>query len=579
MKHCKHFFMSVICSLTFIAYGNLYSEESIASISIENKLAVPGDTVLIAVTATGFQNIAAVDCRIVFNENVLDALSTQYTVVNLHPGLSSSIYNVIDGNMVSLAWFSLTPLSIPDGEKLFDLQLIFCNEQYLCALNGTTSSLDFIEDQTSFVSGDDEIPLEYNHGSISAYVPLKALNLNKTGEGLVMVNKSIYAEPLTADQNTVLTLQAIPKAHWAFDKWSGDTTGTDNPLSLLMNDHKNLNVIFIEDTIPFDYTLSLAIVGHGTVETNGEPYAPLLVFDEVTAVSLEAFADYGWAFVAWTGDLVGTDNPKEFLVDGNNSVIAIFEELIFEDYTLTVNTIGEGTVEINGELYTAPLTFEEGTPINMLAIPAMNWLFDGWSGDIESVENPIAITMDKHKNIEACFSPKRFTVAFEIKDSNFIPVNNAIVSLDDNMNPQGDYIFTGIEPGIYNYSVEAEGFLTKTGSIQVIDADVLLSLFLEEDPTTVINVLKMMQFIDEPPFFIIYPNPVKDRFSLVLRCLLNVSVLNVKVYNMHGELVFIDEASTDQPLTFSLESQPPGLYVIKAISASNAGVGYIIKID
>ncbi len=579
MKYCKHFLVSVIFSLAIIAYGNLCSEENNASIRIEDKLAVPGDTVLIAVTATGFQNIAAFDCRIVFNENVLKPLSIQHTVVNLHPGLISSVYNVINGNMVSLAWFGLSPLSIPDGGKLFDLQLVFCDELYPCALNGTSSSLDFIEDQTAFVSGDVEIPLEYIHGSISAYMPLKALNINITGEGLVMVNESIYAEPLAVDQNTVLTLQAIPKTHWAFDEWSGDISGTGNPLSLIMNDHKNVNVIFKEDTIPFDYTLSLTIVGQGTVETDGEPFAPLLVFDEATTVSLEAFSDAGWAFAEWAGDLVGTGNPLELLVDGNKSAIAIFEELTPDDHTLTVNSIGEGTVEINGDLYTAPLTFEEGTSLNLLAIPAMNWLFDGWSGDVEIVENPIAITMDKDKNINAHFVPTSFTIAFEINDSNFIPIENAIVTLDDIANPQGNYIFEGIEPGIYNYSVNAEGYVSKTGSVQVIDADVVLSIFLEEDSSTAINFPNKMHFNNDSSFFRIYPNPVKDYFSLVLHGFLNVSVLSVEVYNMRGEIVLVDEVSTEQPLTFSLESQPSGIYFIKAITESNAGVQYIIKVD
>ncbi len=579
MNLCKHIALLLIFSLNIIAYGNLYSIENNASISIEHKLAVPGDTVLIAVTATGFQNISAFDCRIVFNENVLDTLSIQNTVVNLHPGLSSAIYNVLNGNEVSLAWFSLSPLSIPDNEKLFDLQLIFCNELYSCAINGTSSPLDFIENHTAFVSGDEEIPLEYNHGSVSAYLPLKALNVNQVGEGLVMINENVYEEPIAVNQNTVLTLQAIPKIHWAFDEWSGDILGIENPVSLIMNDHKDVDVFFVEDTIPHDYSLSLTIVGQGTVETDGEPYAPLLVFDEDTTVSLEAFSDIGWSFVGWAGDLNGIENPQVLLVDGNKSVIAIFEDLLIEEYTLIVNTVGEGTVEINGELYTVPLIFEEGTIVNLLAVPEPAWFFDSWSGDLENIENPITITMAEDKNITANFDLKSFTITFEITDSSFIPIENAIVSLDDFPNPPGDYIFDGIEPGYYNYSVTAENYLTKTGSVEVIDEDIVLSIMLEIDPSVSIHSVNKTEFDRDKSFFRVYPNPVKDYFSLVFHGFSNVSVFTVEVYNIFGEKILGDQVSTDQTLSFSLESHPSGIYFIKAINQNNAGVQYIIKID
>ncbi len=501
MKNCTLVLILWLCVLNINAYANPYTFDNNASISIEHKLAEPGDTVLIAVTATGFQDISAFDCRIAFNDHVLDTLSIQNTVVNIHPDLLTAVYNVINGNMVSLAWFSLSPLSIPDNEKLFDLQLIFCDELYTCALNGTSSPLQFIEHHTAFVIGDEEIPLEYNHGSVSAYVPLKALSLNQTGQGLVMVNESVYEEPTAVDQNTVVTLQAIPQTHWAFDTWSGDISGTENPVNLVMNDHKEVNVLFVEDTIPYDYTLSLAIVGHGTVETDGEPYAPLQVFDEATTVSLEAVSDVGWSFAEWAGDANGTDNPRELLVDGNKSAIAIFYDL------------------------------------------------------------------------------KSFTIAFEITDSNCIPVDNATVSLDDVENPPGDYVFEDIEPGNYSYAVTADGYVPKTGSVEVTDADVMVSMSLEEDPSTAILFPDNIECYNDTDFFRLYPNPMKDNFSLVFDDFLNVSVFTVEVYTIHGEKILHEKISADQTPTFSLESHPPGMYFIKAMNESHAGVQYLIKID
>ena len=48
-------------------------------------------------------------------------------------------------------------------------------------------------------------------------------------------------------------------------------------------------------------------------------------------VQLTANPALGWSFSAWSGDLTGTENPKNITIDGNKAVTATFTQI---EYTL-----------------------------------------------------------------------------------------------------------------------------------------------------------------------------------------------------------------------------------------------------
>gem|GEM_PF-771989 len=83
-------------------------------------------------------------------------------------------------------------------------------------------------------------------------------------------------------------------------------------------------------------------------------------------------------------------------------------------YTLTVNVnpAGSGTVAKvpDQEAYAA------GTPVTLTATPSPGYHFLNWSGDIPSgheQDNPLAITMDSDKTINANFTINTYTVTFD----------------------------------------------------------------------------------------------------------------------------------------------------------------------
>jgi hypothetical protein len=73
-----------------------------------------------------------------------------------------------------------------------------------------------------------------------------------------------------------------------------------------------------------------------------------------------------------------------------------------------------------------------------------------------------------------------FNVTFNVEEDMGNPLADAIITLDGMTNAAGDYLFEEIEPGIYDYSVELEGYITAEGQVEVVDEDAEVTVFLEK---------------------------------------------------------------------------------------------------
>jgi PKD repeat protein len=144
------------------------------------------------------------------------------------------------------------------------------------------------------------------------------------------------------------------------------------------------------------YTLTTNTVGQGSITLN----PPGGTYSEGTVVTLTAVPASGWQFDNWSGDLSGSTNPTTITMNSDKSVTAHFSEVPVNQYTLTVNTVGQGSVTLNppGGVY------DEGTVVTLTAVPDTGWQFDNWSGDLGGSANPTTITMNSHKTVTANFS-------------------------------------------------------------------------------------------------------------------------------------------------------------------------------
>lgn len=147
---------------------------------------------------------------------------------------------------------------------------------------------------------------------------------------------------------------------------------------------------------PEQFTLTLKTVGSGGVAVQ----PPGDTFDADTEVKLTATPEAGFAFSGWSDDLTGNQNPTTLIMDGDRTVTATFAALPPEQFSLQLNVIGLGQVEVQppGD------TFEAGTEVQLTAIPGEGFAFTGWSGGAAGTENPITVIMDADKNITANFA-------------------------------------------------------------------------------------------------------------------------------------------------------------------------------
>ncbi|WP_083750203.1 InlB B-repeat-containing protein [Rhodohalobacter halophilus] len=132
-------------------------------------------------------------------------------------------------------------------------------------------------------------------------------------------------------------------------------------------------------------------------------------FDEGTEVTVNASANEGWVFSGWQGDHNGSSNPATIVMNSDKSVTAMFE---VREYDLTLNTEGSGSIQ--EQIVTSKTeSYQEGTAVQLTAVPDDGWEFVEWTGDLTGSSNPETITIDSEKNVTAVFAMSTYEITTE----------------------------------------------------------------------------------------------------------------------------------------------------------------------
>ena len=143
---------------------------------------------------------------------------------------------------------------------------------------------------------------------------ISGLTLNVTA-----VNGIVVKSPnnLTYNSGDSVTLTPTPSAGYEFTSWSGDATGNNNPLTVVMNADKNITANFILTGTTFTLNVSAQ---NGSVSKNPDK----LAYDNGDSVILTPTANSVYVFDSWSGDATGNNDPLTVLMNADKNITANF---------------------------------------------------------------------------------------------------------------------------------------------------------------------------------------------------------------------------------------------------------------
>jgi hypothetical protein len=191
----------------------------------------------------------------------------------------------------------------------------------------------------------------------------------------------------TYEKGVEVVVTASPATGYRFDHWEGAASGNAPTLNLVMNGNKNLKAYFTKT-----YTLSVSCTpaSGGTISPNGGTY------DEGTEVTLIATPATYYKFDGWGGQVSGSSNSVTIKMDSDKTVVASFSKASYSLQT-QVDPSGGGTINPSSG------TYDGGTQVNIVAMPASGYMFDHWAGGISGTSSASTLLIDTNKTITAYF--------------------------------------------------------------------------------------------------------------------------------------------------------------------------------
>ncbi len=302
------------------------------------------------------------------------------------------------------------------------------------------------------------------------------LTINIEGEGSTDPPEGTH--PYDEGEEVVVT--ATPADGWYFEEWTGDHEGTDEEITIIMDEDKEITANFESH---FN-TLTIDAVGNGSVEVDGmevdTPYEE--EYEHGTEVEIEAVPDDGWYFDIWTGDHEEIDKEITITMDGEKDLTAKFGELL--DHLLTIDIEGEGTTVPRRGRH----PYNDGEDVTIAATPDQGWFFSNWTGDHpegEEENKTINITMDDNKTVTAHFGIHRYELIIDIQGEGNTDPEEGVhtyeygTEIDITAIPEVGWFFNYWSGDTSNIT---EGAVTNPEIIVTVTGDMELTAHFEEGP-------------------------------------------------------------------------------------------------
>ncbi len=224
-------------------------------------------------------------------------------------------------------------------------------------------------------------------------------------------------------------------------------------------EHVYVDLVTVQKQLaPPQYTITASAGANGSIEPNGQ-----IIVVQGNDLPFTATPDIGHQVDQWTvdGSNVQTGGTSHTLtnIQENHTVNVTFKQI---EYTLTLNTIGSGTVTKVPD----QVTYHYGDSVQLTATADAGWSFDSWSGNLASSTNPDNITIDGNKTVTATFTIQlRAIYGYITEPDPNIPLEGVLISTNNDGNSitdangyyklNVDYNWSGtVEPNKTGYTFE-----------------------------------------------------------------------------------------------------------------------------
>ncbi len=215
--------------------------------------------------------------------------------------------------------------------------------------------------------------------------------------------------------------------------------------------------------------------GDETVEEEGKFIGEVV---EGETVEITPETRQGYKFLLWLSEgvcdkLRDTDNTCEIEMENDEKVVGVFLPVPEgEESTLLIDVFEGGTIsvdneEIVGEAYGEKLVFDQGEEVKLEAEPEEGFEFQGWIGDMRSMEEEISVVIDDDLSISADFARIEHEIDFSIEGE------GSVVPGEHRRYVHGDEVVISAVP--------SAGFSFKAWGGDIISEDQTISFEITED--------------------------------------------------------------------------------------------------
>ena len=262
--------------------------------------------------------------------------------------------------------------------------------------------------------------IEDNSGVIRGTIIADGINCGANGDDCSQ----------THAQNTQVQLAANANSNYSFSGWSSDCSGTDNPLTIIMDSSKlcSASFAFVAGTEPnqFTFTSQADVAINTTITSNLVIISGINTASNISIINGEYSINNG-AFSSNNGTINNGNAVSVRHISSSNYSSSKFSTLIIggisanfvsttqaiPTYTLTTSATN-GNISANGISCGTDCTetYNKNTQVQLTASVNSGYDFSSWSGDCSGTDNPLTINMDSNKSCSANFIISAPNIAF-----------------------------------------------------------------------------------------------------------------------------------------------------------------------